>query len=370
MAVHCDIEYLSKLDSGTRAEWASLVAERALNPTSTPEWIELVDRCLGSPNEPVMTFVHRDGDGALLGVVPFVISRQLVNGLPLRVLQLATNRISYHVEIPSRGDPHQTIVHFFKSVRGWDLFHAANLNEEGATAAALGSMAGQHSALIVSAGESSPYLPLQGTWSDLVSSKNKKFRYKVRRRKESLEAHPTWKLVWVGECDVEQALEDIVNIERHSWKADAGIDIPSRSRELEYHKQLLPFLAQRRSLLANILYIEDCAAAYSLCCHAGAWIGQLKTSFDTRFDDHSPGAIVIDACLEKAFELGAAEFDFLGDATPHKLAWTEHVRLHMNYFLFGTTIAGRIVGTAKRLKQKTSSLRRRLAGERPSSRKG
>jgi CelD/BcsL family acetyltransferase involved in cellulose biosynthesis len=79
-------------------------------------------------------------------------------------------------------------------------------------------------------------------------------------------------------------------------------------------------------------------------------VGNLKTSFDEQRADLSPGSIVIDACIARAFELGASEFDFLGDAGTHKAAWTATVRVHASYFLFAPRAKASIVGRLKQLR--------------------
>ena len=84
--------------------------------------------------------------------------------------------------------------------------------------------------------------------------------------------------------------------------------------ELKYHRRLLPVLAQDGALLANVLHRAERPIAYSLCCHCHGWVGHLKTSFDQEFASLSPGGYVIDASVERAFDLKAREFDFLGDA--------------------------------------------------------
>ena len=84
----------------------------------------------------------------------------------------------------------------------------------------------------------------------------------------------------------------------------------------------------------------------------------MKTSFDQEFATLSPGGYVIDASVERAFDLGAKEFDFLGDAAPHKLAWTSTTRKHGDFFLFGRTWKGRIIGHLKRWSQQRRTVAR------------
>jgi CelD/BcsL family acetyltransferase involved in cellulose biosynthesis len=202
-------------------------------------------------------------------------------------------------------------------------------------------------------GDVSPYLPIDCSWEAYLGQKDKKFRYKLRQRRKFVEQDPRCRLTWYRDpTDAERLLADIVQIEARSWKARAGIDIPSNPVELQYHRVLLPFLAQQGWLDANVLYIEDQPAAYNLCCSYKGWVGQLKTSFDEKFAELSPGTAVIDASIERAFGQQAREFDFLGDAGGHKLAWTSHTRTHADYFLYAPRLRPRLIGWLKTLKNR------------------
>lgn len=101
----------------------------------------------------------------------------------------------------------------------------------------------------------------------------------------------------------------------------AGSRTAARDQELNHHRLPLPVLAREGALLASVLYRPARPIAHSLCCHYGRRIGRRKTSCDQKFESLSPGAYVVDVLVEGAFDLKAREFDFLGDAAPHKLAW-------------------------------------------------
>jgi len=196
----------------------------------------------------------------------------------------------------------------------------------------------------------SPYLPISGTWDTLIASKSKKFRYKVRKRREWLSSQPAARIVWFGKnSDTSKLMEDMLQIESMSWKAKEGRDINSRPIEREYYRALLPMLQSLDSLLGNILYIDDQPVAYNLCCHFEGWVGQMKTSFDERFGDLSPGSLVIDLAVQAAFDYEATEFDFLGDSAVHKLLWTDQSRATLACQMFGSTFRGRLASTVKRV---------------------
>jgi CelD/BcsL family acetyltransferase involved in cellulose biosynthesis len=341
------------LDESLRARWAELVARQKLNPTLKPDWVEIVARALRGPGQEPSIYVEEEGD-ALSAVVPFYVSRVRMSGVPMTVVQPASNLISYHAELVSAVAPRDVLTRMLASVPGWDVLQFGNVPVAGATAEAVRSLAAELRApLQTLPSDQSPWLPLEGSWEALLASKNKKFRYKVRHRRDLLDKNGPWELRWYEDGSrLAELLEAILKIEAVSWKAAEGVDIPSRPHEVEYHRQLLPLLARQEALLANVIYIGTQPAAYCLCCRDGEWIGNLKTSFDQSLEKLSPGAVVIDASIERAFALGAREFDFLGNAGSHKAAWTSNVRAHADYFMFAPRLKARLIGTLKVMRAK------------------
>jgi CelD/BcsL family acetyltransferase involved in cellulose biosynthesis len=342
-----------QLDATLRERWSQLVARQKLNPTLKPDWIEIVARALRGPGQEPSIYVEEEG-GELSAVVPFFISRVWMSGVPMTVIQPASNLISYHAELVTADTPRDVLTRMLASVRGWDVLQFANVHVDGATAEAVRSLAAElRTPLQTLPTDQSPWMPLEESWEKLLATKNKKFRYKVRHRRDLLDKNGPWELRWYEDGSrTDELLDAILKIEAVSWKAKEGVDIPSRPHEVEYHRQLLPLLARHGALLANVIYIGTQPAAYCLCCRDGEWVGNLKTSFDLSLEKLSPGSVVIDTSIERAFALGAKEFDFLGNAGSHKAAWTSNVRAHADYFLFAPRLKARLVGMLKLMRAK------------------
>lgn len=348
-----------------RHDWARLVGELELNPTLDPGWAEIALEVLGGGRGVPFAFVERSTELSVSGVLPALCTTRRIAGLRLNVVEPVSNLFSYHAGFVTSGEPMQLLRNALGSIPDWDIFQMSNVEAQGGTATALHQLARDlESPLQIVQGEMSPYLVVQEPWHKFLAQKSKKFRYKLKRRREFFENKEGAELRWyTGPQGTDSLFEQILEIESRSWKARGGVDIPASPYEVEYHRRLLPFLAERGMLLANVLSIQERPVAYNLCCHRGAWVGQLKTSFDDRYAEFSPGAFVIDEAIQRAFEVGAREFDFLGDSDPHKLAWTSHTRPHASYFLFAPRLKPRILGRAKLLasaiKSAVASRRRR-----------
>ena len=220
--------------------------------------------------------------------------------------------------------------------KGVDIIRLANLCDDSALAQWLKDY-DSHAGFSVSTlpNEASPYLPITSDWDELLASKPKKFRYKARKRAEAIDTQEALEVVsYDTEDECESLLEAVRAIEEHSWKQEAGHSLFDQEHERRYTAMLLPALARDEAMYADVLYKDGQPIAYNLCCQHKGWVGQMKTSFDARFSKLSPGSTLIDIGIRKAIARGASEFDFLGDADRHKTAWSKHIRMHSDFFLY------------------------------------
>lgn len=341
-------------DTTIEASWNRLVDRGRFNATLGPGWFAVIAGKLAPRNRPIAILVRRECDPTISAAVPFFTSSCRMLGVPMTVLEAGSNMMSYHAEIIADGNPEPVLRALLGVAPKWDVLRLANVPLESGTAKAVAGIARAMGATLqVIPGDNSPYLAIDRPWDDYLASRGKKFRYKVRHRRELIERDASCELRWIAdESAVEELLRDILIVEQHSWKSTAGLEIAAGETELEYHRSLLPFLARERALIANVLLRSGQPIAYSLCCSFGGWIGHLKTSFNQDHSELSPGAFLIDRCVQKAFECGAREFDFLGDAAPHKLAWTSTTRPHGDFFMFAPRMKGRVVGWLKTRKSR------------------
>lgn len=341
--------------------WNELVQSLSANPSLGPEWTQLIASSHGVRDR-VEIVTWRDATGVHT-LIPYFTAPATRFGVPVSCLELVSNLVSYHNRLLSRENPREQLARFLEATRGtaWTVFRMQGLVENSETHRALLDVArtGGYPALEVP-GERSPFLRIAGTWDEYLQTRPRKFRYKVRQRAALLERGDV-ELRWYERVDhVEELLETMVAIEKKSWKSEAAVAIGGNETELAYHRLLLRFLATSGALSANVLFIGGVPAAYNFCCVDRGWHGQLKTSYDDAFRDLSPGGVVVDAAIKRAFDLGAAEFDYLGDDDSYKRQWTTDVRPHVSVEIYNSgSFRGSVLG---RLKQ---WVERRRASQKP-----
>jgi CelD/BcsL family acetyltransferase involved in cellulose biosynthesis len=328
--------------------WSGLITSGGFNPSLHPDWLGITLSVWGLSSSASVALVQEEG--RCLAIVPFLLRRRTLAGIPLRCLELCSNVLAYHAEIVAEGDLERALRLLLADRRlpAWDALRLSNVTESGVTARAVRAVAdGMDCGVSSRRGERSPYLRIESPWESYLKTRPKKLRSNITRceriMRDAGESGMTW---YEAGSDVSSLLNEMLAVESGSWKSGAGIAIAADSPEAAYYTRLLPWLAQH-GMLANVLYVHGKPSAYALCANWGGWIGQLKTSFSAELRD--AGSRVIQASLERAFERGAREYDFLGDAAFHKLRWTESVRPHEDLWMFAPSLRGKMLAGLKRI---------------------
>lgn len=329
--------------------WSSLVADRGFNPSLHPAWLEATLTAWGLLDSTRVAIVRATPD--TIAIIPFLLRHRTICGVPLRCLELASNVFCYHGEVVCSGDLVSMLAAFLSDRRlpRWDAFRGENLLANGPTAQAIRALDSRLTmGLSQRAGERSPYAQLSGDWNSYLATRAKKVRSNVTRSQRLMRDAGETGIAWYeANSDTTRLLAEMLEIEGHSWKAKAGVEIAAGTPQHAYYQRLLPWLAANGNLMANVLYIRDRPAAYALCASWRGWMGQLKTSFVNELRD--AGSRVVHSSLERSFAHGVREYDFLGDIAPHKTRWADSVRDHEELWTFGRHLRGRVLAQFKTL---------------------
>jgi len=357
MSRRADLEVQEfSLDEAARrfgSAWHALLAAEGLNISLAPEFLQASSASVGL-REQIRVLVATRG-AELAGALPFYMKTVRMRLLPMRMICLGGNLIAYHHEIAAAACAAELLTACLcDRSRQWDVFCAEAVTSDGPSAQAIRQVATSHHFVMVSyAGDAAPYLAIARTWDEFLRSKSSNFRYNLKRKEKALKAGGAIAERWFTSVDdVPELLRCMQEIESNSWKSAADIAVTSKHNELAYYEALIPFLARSGLLFANAIYLRDEPVAYHLCYRFNGVVGNMKTSFKESHSELSPGAVVIKSAIQRSFEQGAKEFDFLGDAQHHKLLWTDSVRKHDFHFLFSRSLRGRLVGTMKGLLQR------------------
>lgn len=317
----------------------------------SPEWSLIAAETAGL-GECLSVAVIDRADGTPEAVAVFLESTVRMCGVTVRIRELPGNRVmAYHHALV--GGHAGELLRAVAEADGvvCDVMLVPSVERGGATDVATTGFAAARGAQCQRVpGVRSPYVPTTGTWEGYLATRSANFRQNLKRKRKALAAHgDLTERFFAREDEVAELIGLIGQVERASWKVGAGMAISESTQEQRYYAALLPWLARKQALCANVLFVGGQAVAYSLSYRWRGRIAQMKTSFDERVSAATPGLTVNATAIRYAFESGAVEFDFLGDVMPHKMHWTDQVRVHDNLYLFLPTRRGRLVGLAKSL---------------------
>src|SRR5262249_50202970 len=160
---------------------ALLASSDAFNISLSPEWLNAI---LSSKN---VSFDSRvlvaSRDGKVSGLLPYYTSTVPMFGVPMTMIGMGGNLMSYHHEIvATEGQLELLRACLVDRGRSWDVFSAFLLQPDGKTAQVLKTLCSELGGVLVRyPAESSPYLPITVSWDEFLATKSNKFRHNRKR---------------------------------------------------------------------------------------------------------------------------------------------------------------------------------------------
>jgi CelD/BcsL family acetyltransferase involved in cellulose biosynthesis len=177
----------------------------------------------------------------------------------------------------------------------------------------------------------SPYVSLDGSWEDYLSRLGASTRKHVRRWLRKLEALGGYEVeVFKEPGSMNEALDAYLGIEAVSWKSQVGQGIRKSAQNVAFYRDLLPRLARRGR--AEVVFLrhrgERLAGFIELSLETTVYASQ--TTFDSRYEQLSPGAALQALCLKRRMESGASVYELFAKFHHDKLRWADEVRPSVN----------------------------------------
>ena len=321
------------------AEWNEAV-ERAgvTHPFLCHEWFRTWWDCFGA-NRSLHIVVARAG-GRILAIAPLMREQVQMYGMSVRKLDLIHNdhtpRADFIVAGPAQ-DAYRAIWNELQARRReWDVLQLSRLPRESATRGAFEQLAaeGRYPTGLWQ-GDVSPYLTLDGTWDTYLAGLSAKFRSNVRNRLSRLTklGEPRFEVLEDVRA-IEAARTDALRLEASGWKAQAGTAIGSDPAVMRFYTQLAERATARGWLRLLFLTVggQRIATSYGSCYRGRLFL--FKTGYDPEYATCSPFKLLTYFAIQAAYAEGLTEIDFLGDAEPWKLEWTDRSRPHDWLYVF------------------------------------
>jgi CelD/BcsL family acetyltransferase involved in cellulose biosynthesis len=185
------------------------------------------------------------------------------------------------------------------------------------------------------------YIAVDGDWAAYERRLGTNLRRDLRRAQRRLASHGSVRFDVGEESDgLEERLEEVFRIESSGWKAEHGTAIASRPETRLFYHEVARWSAGRGVLRLAVLRVDGRAVAFHYALEEHGIYYPLKGGYDATFARCSPGKLVIQATLSRAFSLGLRRYELLGDQAPYKFSWASDARELVRLDAFAPTAGG------------------------------
>jgi CelD/BcsL family acetyltransferase involved in cellulose biosynthesis len=323
-------------------DWERLRAEIGIpGPFFGPTWFAITASAISDDLR--ILVAHRGG--RLVGVLPLMLERRRLAGLPARVLRSLSDDHSQRFDAllsPAEPDAVATMMwRHLESLGYWDALELRELLPDAAAhrivRAAEGHLTAEWPAM------RSPYLHIND------ATQSPKFRANLRRRKKKLEKEvgPISLERIDSHADLDHALEEGFALEAAGWKGERKSAIACDHQLRRRYSQIAHAYASRKELAIYFLRAGTRRVAFHFSLVDQGVYFLFKPGFDPALAQYGLGHLLVDEVIRDLKTRGIHELDFLGDDMPWKRDWTDRLRPHSWRYVFSRSPYGRALGAWK-----------------------
>jgi CelD/BcsL family acetyltransferase involved in cellulose biosynthesis len=342
-----------------RSDWERLYRSVVCQPSSSYEWVDALTRSHLRPDDGfVLLRIARGSEP--LGFVPLVVRRQPILGYHVDVLSPLDENHGTHSDLLATRVDAEVARAFFTALMQlelrWDIFRMSRLLDGHAllqqAEAGLGSL---RAAPQIRSGDASYFLALPATYAEYLSQRSQKFRSHLKRTERKIGDLGGVEVVEYAErADVAAAYEQMMRIERSSWKQAHGTAISAVARQEAFYRHLCEGAAATGRLHLQLMTVAGAPAAYNLGFVANGCYFYLKTSYDEAYKPLGVSTYLRARLIGSLISHGIAALDFPAEPYEWERQWTETVRWHKVLTIYRNTAVGRVLSLVDRFRHRTS----------------
>ena len=329
-------------------EWTTLCEEGASNePFFRPEWFIAFVKNFESE---IILLTVRHG-GKLRAVLPLVIKKESLHGVPVKKLQAVFNLQTQRFDLihgADESEKKEIIEALWKAIKEqkkWQVLEFRLIRKDSWLGDLLALAEKENYKTGVWKMDSAPFvsLPEGDDKEKLIEqfSKNLKrhFRQELKRRLKRLKELGEVEFVKTRRYSPE-LLQKYFDLEAQSWKGREGTAASCDVRSEKLHEDFARAVAEKDALYFYELKLDGETIAMSINIKYAQKNVFWKTSFDENYSRYSPGNLVIQEFLADCIRNGSNELDMLSPATDYKKVWATGEREHAAFYVFRRGFVG------------------------------
>ena len=184
--------------------------------------------------------------------------------------------------------------------------------------------------LTTAAGWESPYFPLAATQDEFLAGVSKGLKQTIRTSVNKLKALGEVHYEDIGPAQTpDTVLQAILDIERSSWKHEAGSAITCRPEQERFYRNFFDSTLGSGLVYGILMYLDNMPIAYNFGLLRSGYYSCLKHSNRQDLQNLSPNQVLNVVLIERLRDKGVAIYDYMGAAEPHKLRWSGQTRTYL-----------------------------------------
>jgi len=331
--------------------WAHLVDQQdeCSSIFLTPQWLLNWWRSFGQDKQLIAHLFFEES--RMIGLIPLMIARRRVFGVPIRVLQFMGSGHADHLDFCVLKEMRRQVLDrfadFLMENHCWDLLDLYDIPSDSPNLDILIeklNMRGMHHRLqpaIIC-----PYLRLNGdSWESFYASRrSRSTRQDLKRRMKRLTELGQVAFRRYSEPEaVRDVFPQLFEIYRKRWDGKyLSVSFVDR-KEQEFYREMAVDLAAHRRLHLLTLELDEKVTAFSLSAAKNTRFTWLITAYDPAYSHYFTGELLLTRLLEDVFASGTyREFDFTRGEEPYKLKWTGDMRRNLRFVAAGSTLLKKV----------------------------
>jgi hypothetical protein len=294
-------------------------------------------------------FVVRDGGKAVL-VAPFMKSRRPWKGLRVDCLSFIEHPEAQNADLllaKSHADsqPFVSLLRFLTNERAtdWHILSLDKMSDESPTIQLFAAGAGScFSHFELRPSHAALFSPVGDGWEAYLAARSPRFRKTLRNVVNRIERLGTLKVsCYKGQESGNTVVQKLFSLSDSTWKVVDGVAMTSQQPRMIFFEDLLSQL--RGEVHVWMLEVNGAAIASEIQIIDGATVYAIRSDYDDRYADSSPGVYLQAKILKHLFSSPYRRYNLGVGVNPYKTRWADHRLSLMNFRIYNKTIYSRFL---------------------------
>jgi CelD/BcsL family acetyltransferase involved in cellulose biosynthesis len=274
-------------------------------------------------------------NGAVAGISPLVGTVSSRMGFRMRRLQFVSGHHDWDYNDLVLGDDAegqiQAVVEYLSHTQSeWDILDLWDLRDIEVAKEHIENALRRASLryLFLPEEERCPYMPIDGSWSAIISRRSSSIRHTYRNQQSRLNRMSSEGLrvrILDDPSKEPGLLQKMVALEEQK-RVGGQLSAPFLALHSSAFESIFDALGPKGWLCVALMELNDQLLAWHLLLRCGGKLWGYLTAYDHDYSRLSPGRMLVPAIIDYGFARGYTEYDFMNGEETYKLQWAAGFR--------------------------------------------